>query len=82
MATNEIKLEMNEWKRNNHGFGLLSIGLQEVCCEPVIDLIDVLLESFEVIIAIDGFIFYLASKHEASFEVMTAVDRFIFYLNL
>ena len=42
--------------RNDHGFSFLSIGLQEVCSEPVTDLVDVLLESFEVMPAVDRFI--------------------------
>ena len=42
--------------RDDHGFGFLSIGLQEVCSEPAIDLVDVLLESFEVRPAVDRFI--------------------------
>ena len=42
--------------RDDHDFGFLSIGLQEVCSEPVIDLVDVLLESFGVMPAVDRFI--------------------------
>ena len=42
--------------RDDHDFGFLSIGLQKVCSEPVLDLVDVLLESFEVMPAVERFI--------------------------
>ena len=54
----EVKLKLI-WVifcRDDHGFSFLSIGLQEVCSEPVIDLVDVLLESFEVMPAVNRFI--------------------------
>ena len=41
---------------NNKGFGCLSTVLREVCSQPVIDLVDVILESFEVMTAVDRFI--------------------------
>ena len=52
----EVKLKFRIWVMfciDGHGFCFLSIGLQEVCSEPVIDLVDVLLESFEVMPAVD-----------------------------
>ena len=55
----EVKLKVWIWVifcKVDYGFGFLSIGLQEVCSEPVIDLVDVLLESFEVMPAVDRFI--------------------------
>ena len=55
----EVKLNVQIWVmfcRDDHSFDFLSTGLQVVCSEPVIDLVDVLLESFEVMPAVDRFI--------------------------
>ena len=55
----DVKLKVRIWVkfcRDDHGFGFLSIGLQEVCSELIIDLLDALLESFKVMPAINRFI--------------------------
>ena len=55
----EVKLKVQIWVmfcRDDHCFSFLSIGLQEVCSEPVINFVDVLLENFEVMPAVDRFI--------------------------
>ena len=55
----EVKLKVRIWVmfcRDDHGLSFLSIGLQEIRSELVIDLVDVHLESFKVMPAVDRFI--------------------------